>query len=248
MKKLTTIIALILISLSSIQAQTAKEILQELDKRMQGNSSYVEMTITVVRPKWSKEMGMKSWSKGDDLGVSYVTKPAKEQGTVFLIRDKEVWNYLPSIDRTIKMPPSMMTQNFMGTDLTNDDLVKQSSLIDDYQQKIIGEETLEGLKCWKLELVPNEDAPVVWGKVLMWVDQTDYMQLKVEFYDEDDYLVNTMTGSDVKAFGDKKLPSRMTVIPAEEPENKTILQYDVWEFDVDIDEKMFTTNYIKRVK
>lgn len=248
MKKLTTILLLMISSLTSIQAQTAKEILKELEKRMQGNSSYIEMTITVQRPKWSKVMSMKSWSKGDDLGVSVVTSPAKEKGTVFLIRDKEVWNYLPSIDRTIKMPPSMMMQNWMGTDLTNDDLVKQSSLIDDYQQKILGEETVEGLKCWKIQLTPNEDAPVVWGKVIIWIDKTDYMQLKVEFYDEDNYLVNTMKGSNVKQFGNKKLPATMTVIPADEIGNKTIITYDVWKFDVEIDEQMFTTNYMKRIK
>lgn len=248
MKKITIFLLLMMTSLTSIQAQTAKEILQELDKRMQGNSSYVEMTITVVRPKWSKVMSMKSWSKGDDLGVSVVTKPAKEQGTVFLIRDKEVWNYLPSIDRTIKMPPSMMMQNWMGTDLTNDDLVKQSSMIDDYDQKIVGEEKVEGLNCWKLELIPHPNAPVVWGKVLIWIDKTDYMQLKVEFYDEDNYLVNTMKGSNVKLFGTKKLPSTLTVIPADEEGNKTIITYDVWKFDIEIDEQIFTTNYMKRVK
>jgi len=248
MKKLTTILFLMISSLTSIQAQTAKDILKELEKRMQGNSSYIEMTITVQRPKWSKVMSMKSWSKGDDLGVSVVTSPAKEKGTVFLIRDKEVWNYLPSIDRTIKMPPSMMMQNWMGTDLTNDDLVKQSSLIDDYQQKILGEETVEGLKCWKIQLTPNEDAPVVWGKVIIWIDKADYMQLKVEFYDEDNYLVNTMKGSNVKQFGTKKLPATLTVIPADEEGNKTIITYDVWKFDVAIDEQMFTTNYMKRIK
>ena len=142
----------------------------------------------------------------------------------------------------------MMMQNWMGTDLTNDDLVKQSSLIDDYQQKILGEETVEGLKCWKIQLTPNEDAPVVWGKVIIWIDKTDYMQLKVEFYDEDNYLVNTMKGSNVKQFGNKKLPATMTVIPADEIGNKTIITYDVWKFDVEIDEQMFTTNYMKRIK
>lgn len=248
MKKISLIILLIFAVSHTIMAQSAKEILQELEKRMQGNSSYVEMSILVQRPKWSKEITMKSWSKGDDLGVSVILSPAKEQGTVFLIRDKEVWNYMPAIDRTIKMPPSMMMQSWMGTDLTNDDLVKQSSMIDDYTHKIIGEEVLEGLKCWKIELKPKPDAPVVWGKVVVWIDKTDYMQLKVAFYDEDAYLVNTMIGSNIKQFGTKKLPSRMTVIPAENPGNKTIINYTVWKFDIAIDDQIFTTNYMKRIK
>ncbi|MFT4644800.1 MAG: outer membrane lipoprotein-sorting protein [Planctomycetota bacterium] len=248
MKKSITIIALLLISFSRIQAQTAKEILQELELRMQGKSSYVEMSIIVERPKWRKEMALKSWSMGDKLGVSVITSPAKEKGTVFLIRDKEVWNFLPSIDRKIKMPPSMMMQSWMGTDLTNDDLVKQSSMIEDYAQKIIGEEVKEGLNCWKLELVPFEDAPVVWGKIVIWIDQEHYMQLRVEFFDEDNYLVNTMIASDIRKFGDKTLPSTITVIPEDEDGNKTIISYDVWEFDIAIDEQMFTTNYMKRIK
>ena len=233
---------------SSAKAQTAKEIITTVSDKMQGKSSYIEMKVTVERPKWSREMTLKSWSKGDDLGVSVVTSPAKEKGTVFLIRDKEVWNFLPSIDRTIKMPPSMMMQNWMGTDLTNDDLVKQTSLIDDYTQNIVGEEMLEGRNCWKIELIPSEEAAVVWGKIFTWVDQKDFMQLKTEFYDEDEYLVNTMLASNIKQFGDKMLPSKITVIPAEEEGNKTIIEYDVWKFDLEIDEQKFTTNYMKRIK
>lgn len=233
---------------SSAKAQTAKEIITTVSDKMQGKSSYIEMKVTVERPKWSREMTLKSWSKGDDLGVSVVTSPAKEKGTVFLIRDKEVWNFLPSIDRTIKMPPSMMMQNWMGTDLTNDDLVKQTSLIDDYTQNIVGEEMLEGRNCWKIELIPSEEAAVVWGKIFTWVDQKDFMQMKTEFFDEDEYLVNTMLASNIKQFGDKMLPSKITVIPAEEEGNKTIIEYDVWKFDLEIDEQKFTTNYMKRIK
>ena len=245
MKNILIIVCLIF---SSAKAQTAKEIITTVSDKMQGKSSYIEMKVTVERPKWSREMTLKSWSKGDDLGVSVVTSPAKEKGTVFLIRDKEVWNFLPSIDRTIKMPPSMMMQNWMGTDLTNDDLVKQTSLIDDYTQNIVGEEMLEGRNCWKIELIPSEEAAVVWGKIFTWVDQKDFMQLKTEFYDEDEYLVNTMLASNIKQFGDKMLPSKITVIPAEEEGNKTIIEYDVWKFDLEIDEQKFTTNYMKRIK
>ena len=142
----------------------------------------------------------------------------------------------------------MMMQNWMGTDLTNDDLVKQTSLIDDYTQNIVGEEMLEGRNCWKIELIPSEEAAVVWGKIFTWVDQKDFMQLKTEFYDEDEYLVNTMLASNIKQFGDKMLPSKITVIPAEEEGNKTIIEYDVWKFDLEIDEQKFTTNYMKRIK
>ena len=115
--------------------QTAYEIIERADSKLRGLSSYTEMSITTVRPKWEKKMTLKGWSKGADYSVSLVLSPAKEKGSVFLKRKNEVWNYIPSLERTIKLPPSMMMQNWMGTDLTNDDLVKQSSTVVDYTHK-----------------------------------------------------------------------------------------------------------------
>lgn len=228
-------------------AQTSEEIIKMADEKFRGKSSYTEMTINIIRPKWSKEMKMKGWSKGSKYSVSVVMSPAKEKGTVFLMRDKEVWNYLPTIDRSIKFPPSMMLQNWMGTDLTNDDLVKQSSMIKDYDKKIIGDEEKEGYICWKIELTPKQDAAVVWGKIIIWIDKAEYMQMQTDFYDEDDFLVNQMIASDVKIFGKKKLPSKLSVIPIEKPGQSTVIIYNKWEFDIPIPEQYFTTNYLKRI-
>ena len=124
-------------------SQDANNILKKSEEKIRGvKSSYTEMIITVVRPKWKKEMTMKGWSVGEDYFTSVIITPAKEKGTVFLKRENEVWNYVPSIERTIKLPPSMMMQNWMGTDFTNDDLVQRSSITDDYTNTIIGEETI----------------------------------------------------------------------------------------------------------
>ena len=191
-------------------AQSAEDIIRKADEKYRGKSSYSEMTIDIVRPKWSKQMKIKGWTEGTKYSVSIVTSPAKEKGTVFLMRDKEVWNYMPTIDRTIKFPPSMMLQNWMGTDLTNDDLVKQSSILVDYTHKIIGEEPKEGYDCWIIELIPKEEAPVVWGKVLIWVDKLEYMMLQSDYYDEDDFIVNQMIGSDIKEFSGKKITFKTT--------------------------------------
>ena len=229
-------------------AQSAEEIIRKADEKYRGKSSYSEMTIDIVRPKWSKQMKIKGWTEGTKYSVSIVTSPAKEKGTVFLMRDKEVWNYMPTIDRTIKFPPSMMLQNWMGTDLTNDDLVKQSSILEDYTHKIIGEEPKEGYNCWVIELIPKEEAPVVWGKVLIWVDKLEYMMLQSDYYDEDDFLVNQMICSDIKEFSGKKLPSKLRVIPVEDEGQETILTYDKLEFDIKISNQFFTTNYMKRIR
>ena len=233
----------------NIYAQDANEILKKSEEKIKGiKSSYQEMMIKIVRPKWSKEMIMKGWSMGEDYFVSVVLSPAKEKGIVFLKRENEVWNYIPSIERTIKLPPSMMMQNWMGTDFTNDDLVQRSSITDDYTNIIIGNEIIDGLDCWIIELIPNEDAAVVWGKLVMWIDKKDYMQLKTQFFDEYDEMVSIMTGKAIKNFDGKKLPAIIEFVPLDKEGNKTIVERLVWKFDIDINERFFLPNYMKNLR
>jgi len=233
----------------NICAQDADQILKNSEEKIQGiKSSYQEMMIKIVRPKWSKEMTMKGWSIGEDYFASVVLSPAKEKGTVFLKRENEVWNYIPSIERTIKLPPSMMMQNWMGTDFTNDDLVQRSSITDDYTNTIIGNEIIDGLDCWIIELIPNEDAAVVWGKLMMWIDKRDYMQLKTQFFDEYDEMTSIMTGKAIKSFDGKKLPAIIEFVPLDKEGNKTIVERLVWKFDIDINERYFLPNYMKNLR
>jgi len=233
----------------NICAQDADQILKNSEEKIQGiKSSYQEMMIKIVRPKWSKEMTMKGWSIGEDYFASVVLSPAKEKGTVFLKRENEVWNYIPSIERTIKLPPSMMMQNWMGTDFTNDDLVQRSSITDDYTNTIIGNEIIDGLDCWIIELIPNEDAAVVWGKLMMWIDKRDYMQLKTQFFDEYDEMISIMTGKAIKSFDGKKLPAIIEFVPLDKEGNKTIVERLVWKFDIDINERYFLPNYMKNLR
>ena len=230
------------------QTMTAQEIVEISNDRLRGTSSYAELQMTIVRPSWTRELEIKSWSKGDDLSMILITAPARDKGTAFLMREREIWNWQPSIDRVIKMPPSMMTQSWMGSDFTNDDLVKQSSIVNDYDQTLLGQETVEGLPCYQVELIPHEDAAVVWGKVVIWIDVEDYMQMKIEFFDEDDYLVNTMSGKDPRMLGGKKLPSTLEVIPADNPGHKTMMVYRELEFDMDVEDRFFSIQNMKRVR
>ncbi len=228
-------------------SQEATEIIKKADEKMRGKSSKAEMTIEIVRPKWTREMTLTSWTKGDDYSITLIKSPARDKGTVFLKRDKEIWNWVPSIDRNIKLPPSMMMQSWMGTDFTNDDLVKQSSIVTDYEHSYLKDSTIDGFSCYVIELIPKPDAPVVWGKIKLWVDKQEYMQLRTEFYDEDAYLVNIMSGSSVKTFDGKKLPSRMEMIPVEKKGQKTVIIYNDLEFDIDIADNFFTTQNMKRL-
>ncbi len=229
-------------------AQDIKEIIRQADEKFRGTSSQGEMTMIIERPSWSREVTMKNWTLGNDFSLIYITAPAKEKGQVFLKRQNEMWNYVPSIERMVKIPPSMMMQSWMGSDFTNDDLVRESSLIKDYDQKLLGEETIQGLECYKAELIPHDDAPVVWGKIIMWVSKKEYHWLKAEYFDEDGILVNTEVLTDIKQMDDRTMPTRLEMIPADEEGNKTIIIFKNIKFNVKMDESFFSQQNMKRIR
>ena len=142
----------------------------------------------------------------------------------------------------------MMMQSWMGSDFTNDDLVRESSLIKDYQKKLLGEEKIGEYNCYKVELIPEDDAPVVWGKILMWVSKNEYHWLKAEYFDEDGILVNTEIMSEVKIMDNREMPTRLEMIPADKPGQKTIMIFKKLKFDIKIDESFFSQQNMKKVK
>ncbi len=248
--KIVKLLILGIITSSGLFAQEpdATEIVRKADQLLQGRSNYAEISMTIHRPKWDRSLTMKSWSKENDFSLIYITSPAKEKGQVFLKRKNEMWNWLPSIDRIIKIPPSMMMQSWMGSDMTNDDLVNESSIIKDYDHKIIGEEKLEGYDCYKIELIPHEDAPVVWGKIYSWVSKTNYFALKNEYYDEDDFLINVETLSNIKDVGDRTIPTKFTIIPVEKEDHYTEMEFVNIKFNIKIEESFFSIQNMKRIR
>ncbi len=230
------------------QTEDAATIVRKADERARGKTSLAEMTITTVRPKWTRSMDIKAWTKGTELALILVQSPAKDKGTTFLKRKKEVWNWLPSLERTIKLPPSMMSQSWMGTDFTNDDLVKESSIVEDYEHKLLGSEKQGDRDCYKIELIPKPEAAVVWGKIIAWIDKKDYNQIRTEFYDENGELSQTMIGSDLKILGGKLLPSRIEMTPAGKKGQKTEIVYKSLEFDKPLADSFFTTENMTKVK
>lgn len=230
-----------------IHAQDATEIVKKTDAKSRGDYAKQEMKMTIVRPDWTRSVSLKMWSKGTDYALILITAPAKEKGQVFLKRDKEMWNWVPSIERMIKIPPSMMMQSWMGSDFTNDDLVKESSVVSDYTHTLLGKETIDGAECWKIQMDPKPDAAVVWGKVIVWIDK-DYNERKVEYYDEDGYLVNTMLLSDIKKMDDRVIPARMEMIPAGEENKKTVIEILSAEYNKPIPESFFSIQNMKMVR
>jgi outer membrane lipoprotein-sorting protein len=239
---------IIIVSILQLQGQTAYDIVKKSDDKMKGTSSYAVFSMKINRADWNREIKMKAWSKGDEQSLIVITAPNREKGTAFLKIGNEMWNWQPTIERVIKMPPSMMMQSWMGSDFTNDDLAKQSSIVTDYIHKLAGEETIEGRICNVIELIPKDDAAVVWGKVKMWISKKELLQLKVEFYDEDDYLINTMYGKGIKKMGGRIIPSILKIVPKEEPQNSTVIEYLDLEFGVTFKKNFFSIRNMKRIR
>lgn len=248
MKNILSIFVFLILLPCIIFAQDAKSIVKKADEKAKGNTSVALISIQTIRPNWKREITVKAWTKGNDLTMILVLTPAKEKGVVFLKKKKEVWNWVPSIERNIKIPPSMMNQSWMGTDFTNDDLVKEASILEDYNHTFLEDVEIEGRNCYKIQLIPKPKSAVVWGKVILCIDKKDYMMLHAEYFDEDGKLINTMHCSDVKMLGGRLLPAKMEMIPADKKGNKTILTYKSLVFDTPIADQFFSTQNITKVK
>lgn len=233
---------------SFLYAESAKEIVAKADELIKANSSYTEMKMIIIKPDWSREIEMKLWSLEPDYGLVLITAPAKDKGMVTLKREKEVWNWIPSVQRVIKIPPSMMLQSWMGSDFTNDDLVRQSSIVQDYEHSIVGEEEMEGYLCYKILMIPKPEAGVVWGKIIIWISKEGYLQLRADYYDEDEYIVKSMIGSKVKKMGGRTIPSYWEMIPVDKPGQKTVMEYLTIEFNIKISESYFSQQNMKRIR
>jgi len=241
-------IAFLLSLAMNAQELTAKEIIRKANDKVNGLSSQGTMKMTIARPDWSREVTMKTWSKGTEYYMIYITAPARDQGQVFMKHGNDMWNWMPAINRMIKLPPSMMSQSWMGSDFTNDDLVRMNSIVEDFDHTIISSEVIGDYDCFKIELVPHEDAAVVWGKILFWVSKKEFYELKAEYYDEDGLLVSTMTGTEIRSMGDRMLPAVMTMVPADKPGNKTIMEMVDVKFNVPIDDSFFSQQNMKNLR
>jgi len=214
---------------------------------MRGKTSQSQMLIRTVRPTWTREMEVHTWMKGTTFALLKIVSPAKDKGTSFLKKKREVWNWLPSLERTIKLPPSMMSQSWMGTDFTNDDLVKESSALEDYTHTIAGDTLINDRSCYIIRFTPKPEAAVVWGKLLVSIDKKDFIELHTLFFDEDGSLLNVMNASDIKMMGGRLIPTRLEMIPADKKNQKTVIVYKSIVFNKPISDSFFTIENVKQL-
>ncbi|SHO55083.1 outer membrane lipoprotein-sorting protein [Vibrio quintilis] len=238
----------LLLPLLSVSAETATQIVDKSDRQMQGQSSYSVATMRIVRPEWTRSMTMKSWTKGRDYSLVLVTSPAKDKGSASLKRFRDMWNWIPAIERVIKIAPSMLSQSWMGSDFTNDDLINQSSIVVDYRHKLVKQELFDGEMTYVIDAIAKPDSPVVWSRIRLWISTRTYLQRQVKFFDEFEELVNTMKTFDIRNMGGRMVASRMEMYPADKPGYKTEFVTHEARFDFAIDTSFFSLSQMKSLR
>jgi hypothetical protein len=250
MKKSFLFLAAIFISIYAALAQTesATEIIKMADEKLRGFCNESSTTMKIIRPTWQREVKFKGWGRGYDYNLTLIEAPAKEKGQSFLKRKKEMWSWNPAIARMIKLPPSMMSQGWMGSDYTNEDILKESSIVNDYNHKILGSDSVNGMDCYIIELIPKPNVAVIWGSMHKWVSKSGYLQMKTEFFDEDKVLIRTDHSYDVKTMDDREIPTRTEIIPADKEGYKTIIIVESIKYRVEIKEDYFSQQNLKNFK
>lgn len=225
----------------------AKKILREVDDMWRGTSSHSILTMQVKTAHYTRDMRMEGWSLGKDKTLVRILSPLKEKGTATLKSDNDIYSYLPKTDRTIKLTSGMMMGAWMGSHFTNDDLVKESRMEEDYDPTITFEGARDGQDVIEFTLIPKPDAAVVWGKIVATVLADGYMPLKYFYYDEDMNITRTMTFSVFEMLGGKIRPKVMRVVPSDKPDEYTELVYEELDLDIDIKDDFFSISSLKRM-
>lgn len=253
MKRRLTLFMLIVLcagSLSPIASAepktvTSEDILNHVDDLFRGNSSFATMTMAVVTQHYTREMTMEAWSMGKDYSLVRILTPLKEKGTATLKAGNNIWNYLPKVKRVIKIPSSMMGASWMGSHFTNDDLIKESRMADDYTHSITFDGTRDGTAMIDLELIPKPQAAVVWGKVMVTVRKNDWIPIQIDYYGERLDLARTMVFSDIREMGGRLLPATLRINPTDKPDEHTEIVYKEIAFDIDIEESFFSLRTLR---
>lgn len=225
---------------------TAREIVRRSDDLLRGESSYVTFDMTIERPSWSRRLSMEGWSKGTTHSLLRVLAPPKEKGVGFLKKGREAWQFVPAIDRTIKIPPSMMLQSWMGSDFTNDDVVRADSLVVDYTHEITAEPIEGDLAYWIVEADPKPNAPVVWGKVVFKVLKSNFVPVRVDYYDEDGALVKYYETSDVRTIEGRELATKLVMHDVSRPGYQTTVHYRFITFSPDLKSDTFSLRNLEQ--
>lgn len=216
-------------------------LLERMDTLYQQDSAHAVMTMEIVTPDYQRTLTMESWSLGTEYALVRVLEPVRDRGIATLKRNNDMWNYLPRVNRTVRVPPSMMMDNWMGSDFTNDDLMRETRWTEEYEVSLDNQADTH-----VLTLIPREDTVTVWGQMVITIDRDTLLPVSQEYYNEQGTLMRVMTFDDVQTFDGVTLPARMTLQPMNREGQKTVVQYDSLSFSADLSESFFTLQNLRR--
>lgn len=240
--KLVRLIVAALLFPSVSLALDWQKLIRDVEDQYNGHSSHAQIRMQVSTEHWQRSLTMEAWSLERDRFLVRIHAPAKEKGVATLKVENEVWNYLSKVDRVIKVPPSMMGGAWMGSHITNNDLVKAAHIDEEYDFTLLEETAAD----WRVEGIPKPEAAVVWGRIVYQIRKADRVPLLVEYFDEELELVRTIRFEDVRTIGERTLPMRMIVQPLDKPAERTVLQYDEIVFDEPIAKSFFSLRRLKK--
>ncbi len=218
---------------------TVEDLLRATDDVARGEHSIATVSMHVKTARYERSMKMKAWSKGTEKTLIQILEPAKEKGMATLKVNDDIWNYMPKIDRTMKVPSGMMSGSWMGSHFSNDDLVRENRLSEEFDATMTSKPDGKSDGLYVIELIPKPEAPVVWGKVVSRV-RADMIPVDVRYYDEKGALVRTMSFGEPRMMGGRMMPTSMTITPEDKPGESTRIEYDEMDFDTEVPESLFS--------
>ena len=239
-------LSILLIMPLPASAIEVNELIQHIDRLWRGDTSRATMSMTVKTRRYERSMTMEAWSRGKDYSLVVIRDPIKDKGIATLKVIDNIWNYLPKINRVTKVPSSMMSGSWMGSHFTNDDLIKESTFEDDFDSKVTFEGKRDGINIYELTSIPKEDAAVVWGKVIMLIDQKTLSPHRALYYDEEGLLIRTMTFDQPQTIDKRSVPMRLTLQPEDKPEESTVIVYKDIAFEVPLKDSFFSLQNLQR--
>jgi outer membrane lipoprotein-sorting protein len=222
-------------------------LVDKANKALRGDSSHGRMTMTIVTPQWSRSMEVEGWNRDREYAFIVIHAPPKDKGNVTLRRKNEMWVWLNRVERVIKVPPTMMHSAWQGSDFTYEDIVKADSVVKDYTHTLLETKDEGTHTVYKIQCDPKPDAPVVWGKVLLWIALygDEVVPVKEEDYSERGELIRTIALTDVKRMGGRLLPAKLECVPTRKPGQKTVIEYKELAFDVPLSDDFFSLSRLQ---
>lgn len=224
---------------------TAEEVMDHLNDLYRSDAAHSRMTMQITTENWERTLEMESWAQGADRALIVIRAPAREAGTATLKTDEGLWNYAPRADRLMRVPSGMMSEGWMGSHFSNEDVMRESDYNDDYDTTLSVREE-DGESVLVASSIPLPSAAVVYTRIDYVMTAEGWIPLRAEFYDEDT-LIRTFRYSDVQDIDGRPIPMRLEIIPHETPDESTVIIYDELELDADVDDSVFTQRGLRRV-